>query len=249
MTKNARVAVISGGMGYVGSVVATRLAKEGMRIALLYHTTSEQAASEALSNLFGGGHVAYKCDVRDAVNTKQVIVRIEDEMGNIYVAIDAAGILPKPKQLSASRIEDVREQFETGVFGSFNFLSACAARLKEHTEGVIIGITTAAVVTSVNTKARGAYSMIKFAIQGLLTAFKEELLVHNVRVYSVAPGVMAGGLNRSTPNAFLDIVRDKSPTKILATAEDVADTVAFLCSDNSRDVTTLTFLIAPESTL
>jgi enoyl-[acyl-carrier-protein] reductase (NADH) len=59
---------------------------------------------------------------------------------------------------------------------------------------------------------------------------------------------MAGGLNKSTPTAFLDMTREKSPTKALATAEDVADKISFLCSDNSRDVTDLTFLIAPEST-
>jgi 3-oxoacyl-[acyl-carrier protein] reductase len=248
MTETKKIAVILGGMGYVGSAIALRLAKDGLTIALLYHTASENDANEAVSHLFGSGHKAYKCDACDTTLTNRVIAKIENDMGHIYVAIDAAGVIPKPKQLSASSIEDVREQFETGVFGSFNFLSACALRLKEHREGVIIGITTAAVITNRNTKARGAYSMVKYAIQGLLVAFKEELSVYNIRVYSVAPGVMAGGLNKATPKAFLDIIREKSPTKTLTDNKEVADKVAFLCSDDSRDTTTLTFLVAPEST-
>ncbi|MFA6601240.1 MAG: SDR family oxidoreductase [Candidatus Paceibacterota bacterium] len=246
MNKNLRIAVVAGGMGFVGSAIVRHLAQDGFIIALLYHTTKEDVVDQALARLSGGGHRAYQCDFGDTRFTKEVLKRIEGEIGPIFAVIDASGSLPRPKQLSASSLEDVREQFEAGVFGSFNFLSNCVSRLKEHKEGVIVGITTAGVVTDRNTKARGAYSMVKYAVQGMLVAFREELAAYSIRVYSVAPGVMAGGLNKATPKAFLDMVREKIPSKKLATAEDVAEQVAILCSEASQNVKTLTVLVAPE---
>jgi len=149
--------------------------------------------------------------------------------------------------LHLSSVEDLKEQCNVNIFGSFNLLSACALRLKEHKEGVIVGITTAAVVSQTNTRARGAYSLVKFALQGMLAAFKEELASYNVRVYSVAPGVMNGGMNHATPQAFIEMIKEKSPTKTLAQSTDVAAAISFLCSNDSIHLTNLTLLIAPES--
>ena len=246
-TTQKRIAVISGAMGYVGFEVAKKLVEDGMCVAMLYHTTGQDVVSEKLSSLVGGGHRAYKCDLRSRTDVDAVVGLIEKEMGPIYVCIHAAGVIPKLKQLHLSSLEDWEGQFETNIFGSFNFLSACALVLKEHKEGVVVGITTASVVTNINTKARGAYSVIKFALQGMLVALKEELAPSNVRVYSVAPGFMAGGMNSIMPKAFVEIVRSSSPTKTLTNASEVADKISYLCSDESLGITDLTFLLAPET--
>ena len=242
-----KVAVISGGMGYVGSEVVRKLALDGFSVALLYHKSKKSTVLEAVSKLSGSGHKSYQCDLENHKQVEKTIEKIEKELGNIYVCVHTAGTLPERKQLHLSSVSDLRKQFETNIFGSFNFLSTCATRLKEHKSGVMIGITTAGVISGVNTKARGGYSVTKFALQGMLTALKEELSPYSVRVYSVAPGVMSGGMNSGTPQAFIDIVKEKSPTKTLANAKDVSETISFLCSQKSRAITNLTLLVAPES--
>lgn len=242
-----RVAVISGGTGYVGSAVAVRLAKDGMSVAVLHNSSPESRVQELLTTLEGFSHKAYKCNLQNAGEVTATIDTIEKEMGNIYACVHAAGGMPKPKQLHLSPLEDLKEQFTVNVFGSFNFLSSCATRLKEHKEGILIGITTAGVVTQSNTKARGTYSVVKFAVQGMLVALKEELASSNVRVYSVAPGVMEGGMNSGTPKAFIEIVKHASPTGTITNAMEVADKISYLCSDASIGVTDLTFLMAPET--
>lgn len=242
-----RIAVISGGTGYVGFEVAKKLADDGMSVAVLYHKKSKEEVEEMMKMLNGEGHHAYVCNLEDADKIKQVLELIEKEMGNIYACIHTAGIIPKPKQLHLSSVKDLQEQFEVNVFGSFNFLIICANLMKEHRQGVIVGITTANVITQVNTKARGAYSVVKFALQGMLVTLKEELKSFNVRVYSIAPGVMEGGMNSSTPRAFIEIVRNSSPTKKLTDANEVANKISFLCSDKSASVSELTFLLAPET--
>ncbi len=244
---HTRIAVISGAMGYVGFEVAKKLAHEGMQVAMLYHSTSEEVVAEKLGSLVGKGHHAYKCDLQEREQVEDVIASIEKEMGEIYACVHAAGVIPKLKQLHLSSLEDLEEQFDVNIFGSFNFLSACALKLKAHQMGVIVGVTTANVVTNVNTKARGAYSVIKFALQGMLVALKEELNPSNVRVYSVAPGFMAGGMNSVIPKAFVEIVKNSSPSKTLTNASEVAEKISYLISDKAKDVDELTFLIAPET--
>jgi len=238
--QTAKVAVVSGGAGYVGSAIATRLASDGFTVAVL-------SLLSPGTSLPSPGCRVYQCDLTDAAAVERTIGTIEKELGSILVCVHAAGNPPKPKRLYESSLEDLREQFEPDVFGAFNFLATCARRLKEHRAGVLIGITTAAVATAANTHARGAYSPVKFAQQGMLAAFKEELSPSGIRVYSVAPGVMPGGLNRGTPQAFLDLVRERGPRKTLAQASDVAAEVSFLASDDSCRITDLTILVAPET--
>ncbi len=248
-TGERKVAVISGGTGYVGSHIAKQLSADGISIALLYNRASKEKIVQVLSTLEGKGHKAYFCDLSDFSSVEKVLDCIEVEIGKIYFCIHAAGTMPLRKQLHSISVDDMRKQFETDVFGSFVFLKECSKRLKEYGRGVIIAITTAGVATSVNTKARGVYSVVKFALQGMLVSLKEELSSFGVRVYSLAPGVLPGGMNEDTPQAFLDMVKEKSPTKKLAGAEDVAEKVSFLCSEGSRHMEDLTVVIAPESSL
>lgn len=246
LNKQKRIAVISGGTGYVGFEVAKKLANDGMLVAVLYHTKPKEEVEEMMKILKGDGHRAYLCNLEDADNVKQVLELIEKEIGNIYACIHTAGKKPKRKQLSLSTLEDLKEQLDGNVITSFNFLSACALKLKEHKEGVMIGITTIGVILPEATKSLGAYIPAKYAIQGMLTMFKEELASYSVRVYSVAPGFMEEGMNSDIPKAFVEMIKEKSPTKKIITAIDVADKIAYLCSPSSINVTDLTFLISPE---
>lgn len=244
--KEQRVVVIAGGTGYVGSAIAQQLAGDGMRVALLYRGDRAKAQT-IIESLHGRGHRALAYNLTDENSIEEVVSFIEKDMGPIYVCVYAVGQLPIAKPLHLLAQSQVREQFEDQLFGGITFLSQCARRMKVHREGVIIGITTAAVVTDRNTRTRGVYHPVKHALHGALGALREELLSHGVRTYAIAPGVMEGGLNAITPRAFLDMVKAHSPTKQLATAQDIANAVSHLCSDEGVSYTDLTLLIAPES--
>lgn len=228
-----KIAVISGGTGYVGFEVARKLSDDGMLIAVLYHQKSEEEVKGMMKTLKGAGHNAYMCNLEDSDNVKQTLELIEKEMGNIYACVHTAGKKPKRKQLSLSTLEDLKEQLDGNVITSFNFLSACSEKLKEHKEGVMIGITTIGVVLPEATKSLGAYIPAKYAIQGMLTMFREELVPYSVRVYSVAPGFMEEGMNGDIPKAFVEMIKEKSPTKQITSVEDVANVISKLCSDNT----------------
>lgn len=239
------LAVISGGMGYVGKAVATRLAKDGMRVVIVYRTAPRESVDEFLISL-GEGHAAYQCDLENAPQTQKTIATIEQEQGAALVFIHAAGSPPSRKPLHLASEEEMLEAFRQNTLCGFNFLATGATRLKEREGGVLIGITTAAVVSPQSAGSLGTYLPAKYALQGILASFQTELIPFGIRVYSVAPGFMVGGMNSLFPKAFVDMVRAKSPTKTLATAEDVAERISVLVSDAGKEITELTIVIAPE---
>lgn len=243
-----KIAVISGAFGYVGFEVSKKLAQEGMILAMLYHMTDEVIVAQKLSELQGTGHRAYVCDLKNAEEVERTLDDIGQDLGAFSVCVHAAGEKPKRKSLIASSVDDLKTQFENNIVPSFNFLSSCAKRLKEHQEGVVIGITTVGIVVPEATRSLGAYIPAKYAIQGMLTMLKEELAPFSVRVYSVAPGFMHGGMNDDIPKAFAEMVRGKSPTKKLTTAADVAEKVSYLCGAGSKDEKVLTFIVSEEVT-
>ena len=246
MEKNAEhVVVISGASGYVGSTVAKRLAADGMKVVLLYRKTPKGMADDILKELPGTGHRAYQCNLLDEDAITQLIAHIESDLGPLFACVHAAGVSPVRKALYLSTGEELRDQFESNALAGFNFLSACAKKLKEHGGGVLIGITTAGVVVPSAGRSLGAYIPAKYALQGILTSFREELSPFGVNVYSVAPGFMHGGMNSRIPQAFVDMIREKSATKKIASANDIAETISLLISHPER-MHDLTTVIAPE---
>ncbi len=241
-----RIAIVSGGTGYLGSAVARMLARQGMSVALLYNTAQKEKVQEILASLPGSSHKAYKGDICNYKEMQDAVDLIEKEMGEIFACIHTAGAKPQRKTLLNSSPQELEEAFLAHGIGSFIFLSVCAKILQKRKRGVIIGITTTGVVFPEATRYLGGYIPAKYALQGILTMLKEELRESCVRVYSVAPGFMEGGMNSDIPKAFVEIFRRKSKTQSLTTPEDVAKKIAYLCSDKAGADNTLTHVVAPE---
>ncbi len=245
LKKNRKIALVSGGMGYVGKAVTQRFAQDGISVVVMYHTSSQESVDEFLM-LLGEGHAAYQCDLGNEAQMQETIATIEREQGPVSIYVHAAGASPSRKPLHLTSTEEVLEAFKKNALSGFNFFTAGATYLKERKEGVMIGITTAAVVFPQSVGSLGPYVAAKYALQGMLASFRAELLPFGIRVYSVAPGFMEGGMNSVFPKAFVEMVKAKSPTKMLATAENIAEHISFLVSDAGKDFTDLTIVVAPE---
>ena len=241
-----RVSVISGASGYLGFEIAKKIAHDGMSVAMLCHSKADKDVAHLIAGLNGHGHRAYYCDITDRNAVAKTLDTVEKEMGPIFVCVHAAGTKPQRKALLNLLPQELDEAFRVNVLGGFNFLSLCGKKLQAHREGVIVGITTAGVVIPEATHSLGGYVPAKYALQGILTMIKEELRGFGVRVYSVAPGFMEGGMNSDIPKAFAEIFRRKSKTQTLTTPEDVAKKIAYLCSDKALNDDVLTHIVALE---
>ncbi len=168
-----RVAIIAGGSGYVGSAIVRQLAADGMRIALLYRNAAEDDVARVIQSLTGHGHQAYQCNLADEAAVTKTFVKIETTQGIIAVAVYAAGSMPPGVKFYQASANYFTNYVLADIAGALHFLSQSGQILAKHGSGVLIGITTAAIVTTHNTRARGLYSPVKFAIQGMLAALHE----------------------------------------------------------------------------
>ncbi len=243
-----RIAVVSGALGYAGKAVATRLAQDGMTIVTLFHHSTEKDAAHFIKTLAGEGHRAYRCDMKNASEVAATLGLIEKEMGLPYACVHAAGLKPDRKSLLDTSADEMERQLETNLMGSFNVLSQCGKLLQKQKTGVLVGITTVGVISPQFGRGLGAYIPAKWALQGVLTMLKEELKSANVRVYSVAPGFMSGGMNSDIPAAFKEMARLKNPSKKTTSDLDIAEKISYLCSDAAQDEQILTHVVAEEYT-
>lgn len=233
-SQETKVAVVSGAHGYLGKAIVEKLISEGFVVAGIYNSSSNESRATK----------SYKCDLRDEAQVRETLKVIERELGPINVSVNAAGIAPDRKPFHLSTQEDVDKQFEGNFFSGRNFLFASSEMMKKN-GGVIVGITTAALLSPETSKNLGAYIPAKSALQSMLAVLRQELAASKIRVYAVAPGYMAGGMNRDIPQAFNEIIRAKSPTKKLTNPQEVAEAVSRLCLDETGTADFLT-VIAPE---
>ncbi len=240
-----KVAVVSGGMGYLGSFVVKKLAEQGMKVAVIYKNAPQGEVDDFVATLPGSHHKAYSCDLRDNDSVVNTVENIEQDMGSIFVCVHASGEKPTRKKILLTTADEMKKQIDGNIMSSFYFLIACAKKMKESNEGIIIGVTTAGVVVKEATQSLGAYIPAKCAVQGILVMLHEELRNTHVHVYSVAPGFMSGGMNKDIPEAFVEIIRAKSATKKITTGEEVAERIVDICvhPDDYKDTT---IIIAPE---
>ena len=243
---NRRSAVVSGAMGYVGKATATRLARDGMSVALLFHASAENETADFIETLEGTGHHAYACNLENSSEVARTLDRIEKEMGVPCACVHAAGIKPDRKSLLDTTAEEFEHQVKTNVIGSFNFLTQCGKRLQKRKNGVLVGITTVGIVSPQFGRSLGGYIPAKWAVQGMLSMLKEELKPSGIRVYSVAPGFMAGGMNIAIPEAFKEIARRKNKSNRITSDIDIAAKISYLCSDAAKDEDKLTHVVAEE---
>jgi 3-oxoacyl-[acyl-carrier protein] reductase len=246
-TSRKKIAIISGFTGYVGSCIAQKLSEDGILIVGLYRKSSKLKAENIKASLVGEGHVLYVCDLEEKENLESIIKDIETTIGVPSLCIHAAWSKPARKSIISSSKEELIAHLEENSISSFNFLMVCGRYLKSKKEGVLIGITTSGVLIPSDTKGLGGYIVAKYALQGMLTVLKEELHPYGVRVYSIAPSFMDGGMNQDIPQAFIDMLKAKNNNAPLASAEDVADKVRYVCSLDSLTESALTFLVTSKS--
>lgn len=237
MNSKHKLIVISGANGYVGKALVKKLLEEGYSVACIVRTEIHNESPSSICRY-------YSCDLRSVEATENIIETIIKTQGSIFGCIHAAGGKPTRKDMISVTREDLQEQLIGTLMTGVTLLQTVAKYLKKQKEGVLIGITTSGVVIPSALKHLGSYGIAKMAFQGFLETMQDELKNSSVRVYSVAPGFMEGGMNKEMPRIFVDMIKHGSKSGSLATAEDVAEKISsLLIGDDNKMVT---HLIAPE---
>jgi NAD(P)-dependent dehydrogenase (short-subunit alcohol dehydrogenase family) len=229
MTKTA---LVTGAGGGLGAAIARRFAEEGYRIALL--DNDRDGVAEQARRLPGA--LALQADVSDESQVEDALATFVEAFGGPPDAlVNNAGIVRFGPLLEHS-VADFRRVVDVNLVGTYITARATARLMVERGSGTIVNITSLNAVAP--SPDAGAYPASKAAVALLTEHLALVLAPRGIRVNAVAPGFVDAGMSEP-------IYRDPRvraarasavPARELGTAEDVADVVLFLSSDQARYV-------------
>lgn len=229
-----RVAVVTGSSRGIGRAVALKLAGVGAKVVVNYYH-SEDAANEAVKEIRaeGGEAIAVHADVKEADQAKELIDSALDAYARLDILVNNVGIT-RDTLLMRMKEDDWDIVIDTNLKGTFNCTKVAQRPMIKQRYGRIINITSVSGIAGQVGQAN--YSASKAGIIGFTKAVARELGVRNITVNAVAPGYVPTDQTADLPQDLIDHILDLTPLKRPGTAEEIANAVAFLASDEASYV-------------
>ena len=172
-------------------------------------------------------------DLSDRGSIREYLTEHSDISPNIFIHCAGLNKLAGIDELCESVLDEV---FQVNYFSATELLKAFVPRMKEEKKGKILFISS--LYSIVSKERRIAYSSSKNALTGLAKTLAIELAPYNVLVNLVAPGyVMTDMTRKNLSDGEIDEIKRMIPTGRFQTEEDIANAVAFLCSDLNQSIT------------
>ena len=230
-----KTAVVTGGSRGIGLAIATKLAQGGANIAILYvgdESEGIKAKEELLQ--YGTKVEQYFCDVSDFEASQKVVEQVIKEFGGIDFLINNAGIT-RDKLILNMDEKDFDAVIGVNLKGTFNMIKHTYKHFMKKRFGRIV--STSSIVGLNGNAGQANYSASKAGIIGLTKSVAKELAGRGVTANAVAPGYIGTDMTNVLSDKVKDAMKAQIPAKRIGTPDDVANVVAFLCSDEAAYVT------------
>ena len=230
-----KVAFITGGTRGIGKQIAITLANEGYDIAINYRQENKEL--EETRNEIKKNNVkclAVKGNIAKFEDTKSMATKIIEEFGKIDILVNNAGIT-KDMLLMRMKPEDFKNVIDVNLIGTFNVTKNVIPYMMKKREGKIINISS--VVGISGNAGQTNYSSSKAGIIGFTKSLAKEVASRNILVNAVAPGFIETKMTDVLKEEIKEEINKTIPLKRMGTAEDVANVVKFLSSEDSSYIT------------
>lgn len=227
-----KTAIVTGAARGIGKAIAKRLVEDGFFVAAVYNS-ADKLAKELESELYPNVK-AYKCDVSDSESVNAVVRSVLEERKTVDVLVNNAGIAQQ-KLFTDITDEDWSRMIGVDLSGAFYFTRAVLPSMINEKSGRIINITSMWGETGGSCEVH--YSAAKAGLIGMTKALAKETGLSGVCVNAVSPGVIETDMMASFTEADKEALREEIPLSRLGSVEDVANAVAFLCSERASYIT------------
>ena len=222
--------LISGGSRGIGRACVEHFAKNGHRVAFLYHSNRE--AAEAVASACGA--LPFCADIGDPDSVKKAVEAVTEQLGGIDVLVNNAGIA-QIKLFCDLTDEDWLRMLNVNLSGAFYLSRAVAPHMIRSQFGRIINIGS--MWGKVGASCEVHYSAAKAGLRGMTMALAKELGPSHITVNAVEPGVIATDMNAALDADTLSALCDETPLCRLGKPEEVAALVSFLASREADFIT------------
>jgi NAD(P)-dependent dehydrogenase (short-subunit alcohol dehydrogenase family) len=233
----SKTILITGGSRGIGAATARLAGQRGYDVAIDY-AANEAAANAVVGDVrkAGGKSIAIRADVASAEQIQKLFATVDDEFGRLDAFFNNAGIFSASARFVDIAFDRLQRMVAVNTIGAFVAAQEAVKRMSTRfggTGGVIVNMSSLAA------KLGGAnestdYAMSKGAIDTLTIGLAKELASEGIRVNAVRPGLIYTDIHGSAGAADrVDRLRALVPMQRGGTAEEIAEAVLWLCSDQA----------------
>jgi 3-oxoacyl-[acyl-carrier protein] reductase len=235
MQFKGKSAIITGGSLGIGATIAVDLAREGANVAINYrkHDAEAKEVAKKIEKL-GKTCLIVKADVSNYNHAEGMFKKVIEEFGRLDILVCNAGI-NRDRVIWKMSENDWDNVLNVNLKGYFIYNKLASAHFKEQRYGKIVNLTS---INGLRGKfGQCNYSASKGGIISLTKALAKEVGKFNVNVNAVAPGMVMTEMANNIPPEFLQKAIDETVLGRIATTEDIANVVIFLCSEKAKHIT------------
>ena len=231
-----RVAIVTGGAASLGKAICKGLAQRGASVVIADRDGAGAKRLQEEIAAAGGKATAIEVDVLDEAALRHMLDQSIAQFGQVDCLVNNAGMLGPIRSLLETTDADVDRVFGLNVRAVY----ACTRMIARHMAGRGSGsiVTIASVAGKDGPKDLSIYAASKAAVIGFTKSWAKELVGAGIRVNCVAPALIeATGMQGEMPEWFTRESVSRIPMGRVARADEVANVVAFLLSDEASFVT------------
>jgi NAD(P)-dependent dehydrogenase (short-subunit alcohol dehydrogenase family) len=242
-----RIGIVTGAAKGMGREICLTLARAGADLVLAAREAAPLEALAAEVEALGRRAVAVPTDVTDEAQVERMVARAREAFGRVDILVNGAGVTgPIETPVWEIRAEDFDAVLAANVRGTFLPTKHVLPGMIARRYGKIVNVSGTSGLRGY--KYRAAYSASKWALRGFTRTVALEAGPYNVNVNALHPGIVAGDrMDRLcqekarkrnwTPERVRQEYVDEMALRRVTTAQDIADAVLFLVSDDSRNMT------------
>ena len=226
-----KVALITGATGGIGTQIAKKMYAQGAILAL---TDMNMDKLKALQSELGDRVFVYSANLTDSDSLKELVKNVEKDCGKIDILVNNAGIT---KDGLSMRMTDEQWQqvLDINLTAGFKLARAVIPGMMKRRFGRIIGM--ASIVGVMGNAGQANYSASKAGLIAMSKCMAQELASRGITLNCVAPGFIKTPMTDALTDEVKAQLLKEVPMGRLGTAEDIANTVVFLASDEAAYIT------------
>ena len=217
-----KVAIVTGGASGIGLSIAEKLLKNNYQVIISYNSSTDSARSllEKYENLD-----IFQIDLSNPENTQSLIDFAFSKYHKIDLLVNNAGV-DLVKMINDTTFDDFDYIMKVNLYSPYFLARGVAKHMIDAKYGNIINISSILGITGGSCES--AYSISKAGLDGLTKSLAQELGPSNIRVNSIAPGLIDTKMNSNlTTDEINNLVMD-FPISRIGTPDDIADLVLYL---------------------
>lgn len=225
-----KVAIITGASRGIGREIAKTLARKGIKVVANFNK-SEDAAIELKEELKKENIniEIFKADVSKREEVKKLVQFTIEKFKKVDILINNAGIA-EYNLFTEETDEDWERVINTNLYSAFAMSQEVSKEMIRKKNGCIINISSAWGIVGASLEV--LYSVSKAGMDGLTKALAKELGPSNIRVNSIAPGIIDTKMNNNLKEEDLENLKEEIPLERIGNVKDIAKCVEWLVEDN-----------------